>query len=231
MTGLIIESLPLMLLGALNAYAVTIVSMIIGLPIGLILALMRISGNRNLKTFALIYIEVWRAVPFIVEIFIVFFILPPLLNQWFQIDISAFQTMVIGSTLWTSANSAEVFRGAIQSVPFGQTEAAISLGMTYFQRLRLVIFPQALKITLPPMIGIFTLVLKGTAIGFIIDFRDLIRMGQIAIERLYIHERTLASIEIYTIIMIIFFLMCYPLSQLSLYFERKLSTSNGEKSK
>ena len=139
--------------------------------------------------------------------------------------------MVIGSTLWTSANSAEVFRGAIQSVPFGQTEAAISLGMTYFQRLRLVIFPQALKITLPPMIGIFTLVLKGTAIGFIIDFRDLIRMGQIAIERLYIHERTLASIEIYTIIMIIFFLMCYPLSQLSLYFERKLSTSNGEKSK
>ena len=231
MTELVIESLPLMLLGALNAFAVTIASLIIGVPVGLILALMRISEKRKFKTFALIYIEVWRAVPFIVEIFIVFFILPPLLNQWFQIDISAFQTMVIGSTLWTSANSAEVFRGAIQSIPFGQTEAAISLGMSYFQRLRLVIFPQALKITLPPMIGIFTLVLKGTAIGFIIDFRDLIRMGQIAIERIYIQERTLASLEIYTIIMIIYFLMCYPLSQISLYFERKLSTSNGEKLK
>jgi polar amino acid transport system permease protein len=231
MTELLIESLPLMLIGALNAYAVTIVSMIIGVPLGLILALMRISEKRKLKTFALIYIEVWRAVPFIVEIFIVFFILPPLLNQWFQIDISTFETMVFGSTLWASANSAEVFRGAIQSIPFGQTEAAISLGMSYIQRLRLVIFPQALKITLPPMIGIFTLVLKGTAIGFIIDFRELIRMGQIAIERLYIHERTLASLEIYTIIMIIYFLMCYPLSQLSLYFERKLSTANGEKSK
>jgi len=231
MTELLIESLPLMLLGALNAFAVTIASLIIGVPVGLILALMRISEKRKLKIFALIYIEVWRAVPFIVEIFIVFFILPPLLNQWFQIDISAFQTMVIGSTLWTSANSAEVFRGAIQSIPLGQTEAAISLGMSYFQRLRLVIFPQALKITLPPMIGIFTLVLKGTAIGFIIDFRDLIRMGQIAIERIYIQERILASLEIYTIIMIIYFFMCYPLSQLSLYFERKLSTSNGEKSK
>jgi polar amino acid transport system permease protein len=227
MTGLLIESLPLMLLGALNAYAVTVISMIMGVSIGLILSLMRISKDRRIRTFALIYIEIWRAVPFIVELFIVFFILPPLLNQYFNFSISAFQTMVIGSTLWASANSAEVFRGAFRSIPKGQTEAALSLGMNYIQRLRLVIFPQALKITLAPMIGIFTLVLKGTAIGFIIDFRDLIRMGQIAIERLYIQERTLASLEIYTIIMIIYFIMCYPLSQLSLYFERKLIT-NGE---
>ncbi|CAB1076283.1 hypothetical protein D1AOALGA4SA_4080 [Olavius algarvensis Delta 1 endosymbiont] len=229
MTGLILESLPLMLLGALNAFSVTVVSMIIGVPIGLMLALMRISERRKLKTFALIYIEVWRAGPFIVEIFIVFFILPPLLNQWFRFDISAFQTMVFGSTLWTSANSAEVFRGAIKSIPAGQSEAALSLGMNYVQRFRHVILPQAFKITLPPMIGIFTLVLKGTAIGFIIDFREVIRMGQIAIERLYMQERILASLEIYTIIMLIYFLMCYPLSQLSLYFERKLSKSNSLK--
>jgi len=218
-----------MLLGAFNAFLVTLVSMVIGVPIGLLLALMRISERPRLKMFALVYIEVWRAVPFIVEIFLVFFILPPLLNQWFRFDITAFQTMVFGSTLWTSANSAEVFRGAIKSIPFGQSEAAVSLGMNYVQRFRHVILPQAFKITLPPMIGIFTLVLKGTAIGFIIDFREVIRMGQIAIERLYMQERTLASLEIYTIIMLIYFFMCYPLSQLSLYLERKLSRSKSKK--
>jgi polar amino acid transport system permease protein len=101
--------------------------------------------------------------------------------------------------------------------------------MNYVQRFRHVILPQAFKITLPPMIGIFTLVLKGTAIGFIIDFREVIRMGQIAIERLYMQERTLASLEIYTIIMLIYFFMCYPLSQLSLYIERKLSRSKSKK--
>jgi polar amino acid transport system permease protein len=222
MTDLVLESLPLLLIGARNTFSVSIVSMIIGIPIGLALALLRLSNIAWVKKLALIYIEVWRAVPFIVELLIVFFILPPILNKYLQIQISAFDAMVIGSVLWTSANSAEVFRGAIQSLPYGQTEAAVSLGMNYFQRMRHVVFPQAMRLTLPPMLGLFTLVLKGTAIGFIIDYRELIRMGQISIERLFMQGRVLASFEIYTIIMILYFLMCYPLSLLSLYFERRI---------
>jgi polar amino acid transport system permease protein len=76
---------------------------------------------------------------------------------------------------------------------------------------------------LPPMIGLFTLLLKGTAIGFIIEFRELIRVGQITIERLIMVRRETASIEIYTLIMILYFLMCYPLTRLSAYFEKKLA--------
>jgi polar amino acid transport system permease protein len=220
MIEMLIETLPLLLKGARNALSVTIVSMIIALPLGLLIGLMRMSKVVWVQKFALLYIEIWRAVPFIVELLFVYFVLPQIVKRWFQIEIRAFDAMVLGCVLWTTATSAEVFRGAIQAIPFGQTEAAVALGMSYFQRMRLVIMPQALKISL---IGLYTLVLKGTAVGFIIDYRELVRMAQIAIERLFMEGRTSASIEIYTVIMIMYFVMCYPLSQLSLYFERKLA--------
>jgi polar amino acid transport system permease protein len=222
MIDILVESLPLLILGAKNTFLVTIVSVVIGLPIGFIFGLLRMSKIRSIQKISLIYIEVWRAVPFIVELLLIFFVLPPILNKFFKFEISAFEAMVIGSVLWTSANSAEVFRAAIQSLPYGQTEAAISLGMSYYQRMRLIILPQALKFTLPPLVGIFTLVLKGTAIGFIIDYRELIRMGQITIERVYMQNHVLASFEIYTIIMILYFCMCYPLSLVSLFLERRI---------
>jgi len=219
----VIESLPALLFGAKNALSVTIVSMIIAIPLGLLLGLMRLSKIAGVQKFTLLYIEIWRAVPFVVELLFIFFVLPEIARRWFRLDIKAFHAMVVGMVLWTSANSAEVFRGAVQAIPFGQTEAAIALGMSYFQRMRLVIMPQAVRITLPPLIGLFTLVLKGTAIGFIIEYRELIRMGQMIIERLFVEGRISASIEIYTVIMIMYFIMCYPLTQLSLYFERQLA--------
>ena len=95
--------------------------------------------------------------------------------------------------------------------------------MNYFKRMRLVILPQTFRATLPPSIGIFTLMLKGTAIGFMIEYRELIRMGQITIERLFMEGVQSASIEIYSIIMLMYFIMIYPLSKLSLYLEGRLS--------
>jgi polar amino acid transport system permease protein len=95
--------------------------------------------------------------------------------------------------------------------------------MTYSQRMRLIILPQAVKIMIPPMIGLFTLLLKGTAIGFIIEYRELIRVGQITIERLVMTGNKFASIQIYSLIMIMYFMMCYPLSRISTYYEKKLA--------
>jgi len=219
----LVQNLPFLLGGAKNTFVLSVVSMIISVVLGTIFGLMRLSKTGWLRSVALIYIEIWRGIPMIVSILFTYFAMPEIIRIWTNIEISAFTAMLIACVLWTSANAAEILRGAIQAIPFGQSEAAEALGMNYFQRMRLIIVPQAVKIMIPPMIGLFTLLLKGTAIGFIIGYRELIRTGQITIERLVMGGRPSASIEIYTIIIIMYFIMCYPLSRYSLYYEKKLS--------
>ncbi len=181
------------------------------------MGLMRLAGLSILRRVSLAYIEFFRGVPMIVTILFTFFAFPILAGSILPFEINEFNAMLIACVLWTSANAAEIVRGAVQAIPFGQTEAATALGMNYIQRMRLVILPQAVKIMVPPMIGLFTLLLKGTAIGFIIGYMELLRITQITV------ERTMASIQIYTVAMVIYFIMCYPLTQLSLYFERRLA--------
>lgn len=217
------ENAPFLLMGAKNTFVLSVLAMILSVIIGTTFGLMRLAKSRVLNAVALSYIELWRGIPMIVSILFVYFALPELSRRVVNFNISPFWAMLIACVLWTSANAAEIVRGAVQAIPFGQTEAAIALGMSYFTRMRLVIMPQAVKIMIPPMIGLFTLLLKGTAIGFIIEYRELIRVGQITIERLVVGGRQSASIEIYTIIMIMYFIMCYPLSRFSLYYERKLT--------
>lgn len=217
------ENLPFLLMGAKNTFWLSIVAMLMSIVIGTVFGLMRFTKNTVLRTLALAYIELWRGIPMIVSILFVYFALPELLRTIVRINISSFMAMLIACVFWTSANAAEIVRGGVQAISFGQTEAATALGMTYFQRMRLVIMPQAVRIMIPPMIGLFTLLLKGTAIGFIIEYRELIRVGQITIERLVAGGHHMASIQIYTVIMIMYFAMCYPLSRFSLYYERKLT--------
>ena len=217
------DNLPLLLPGAWNTISVSVLSMAISLAIAFVVGLTRLSKNRAVDFLSLAYIEVWRGVPMIITILFTYFALPRLLRGIFRVDLDSFTAMLVACVLWTSANAAEVVRGAVQAIPFGQGEAAEALGMSYLQRMRLVIMPQAVMIMLPPMIGIFNLLLQGTAIGFMIEYRELVRVGQITIERLVMAGNRNASIEIYTLIMILYFVMCYPLSKLSAHFERKLA--------
>ena len=217
------ENLPLLLPGAWNTLSVSVLSMAIALLIAFAVGLSRLSRSRLVAFLSLSYIEVWRGVPMIITILFTYFALPRLLRGLVRLDLDSFSAMLIACVLWTSANAAEVVRGAVQAIPFGQSEAAEALGMSYLQRMRLVIMPQAVKIMLPPLIGIFNLLLQGTAIGFMIEYRELVRVGQITIERLVMAGNRNASIEIYTLVMILYFVMCYPLSKLSSHLERKLA--------
>lgn len=223
MIDMLQENLPFLLGGAKNTFVLSIISMVISMIVGVAVGMMRLSKTSWLRSIALVYVEIWRGIPMIVTILFVYFAFPEIIRVLFQADISSFNAMLVACVLWTSANAAEIVRGAIQAIPFGQTEAAEALGMNYLLRMRLVVMPQAVKIMIPPMIGLFTLLLKGTAIGFLIEYRELIRVGQITIERLVAEGRYSASIEIYSIIMIMYFVMCYPLSRFSMYYEKKLA--------
>lgn len=216
------ENFQFLMMGAWNTLLLSVSAMFISLIIGTVFALLRLSKSFVARQFALWYIEFWRGVPMIVTILIVYFAFPEIV-RYVGLEISSFNAMLVACIFWTSANAAEIIRGGILSLPTGQTEAAMSLGMNYFLRMRLIILPQAMKLMIAPMIGLFTLLLKGTAIGFIIEYRELIRVAQITIERMVISGDNMASFKVYTIVMILYFVMCYPLSRFSMYWERKLA--------
>lgn len=216
------DNFGFLMMGAWNTLRLSVLAMLISVTIGTVLALLRLSKSVFASQIALYYVEFWRGVPMIVTILLVYFAFPGMVS-FLGLDISSFNAMLIACVFWTSANAAEIVRGGILSLPYGQKEAALSLGMNYFQQMRLVIFPQAIRIMIPPMIGLFTLLLKGTAIGFIIEYRELIRVSQITIERMVISGDHMASIKVYSIVMILYFIMCYPFSRFSLYWEKKLA--------
>jgi polar amino acid transport system permease protein len=149
-------------------------------------------------------VEGLRAVPLLLQIFFIFFGLPAV-----GLRIPTFPAAVLALSLWMMANTAEVVRGGIQSIPRGQTEAARSTGLSAVQALRFVVIPQALRRMLPPHVGLCTILIKDTSLAAIIGVFELTRAAQETI------ERTFRSFEIYLLAAALYFCLSYPLSLLA----------------
>ena len=207
------QSLGYLLQGARWTLEISATVIVTGTLLGLILGLLRVAPWPRVKRAVTAVVECVRAVPLLLQMFFVFFGLPAL-----GLKMPVFLSAVLAMTLWMGANTAEVFRGAIQSIPKGQTEAALSTGLTYSQTMRHVLFPQALRRMLPPFVGLCTILIKDTSLAAIIGVFELTRAAQETI------ERTFRSFEIYLFVAAIYFLICFPLTSLSRGLERRLAT-------
>lgn len=156
-------------------------------------------------------VEFIRAVPLLLQIFFIFFGLPTI-----GVKIPTYPAAVLAMSLWMMANTAEVVRGGIQSIPRGQTEAARSTGLSGLQTMRYVVFPQAIRRMLPPFVGLCTILIKDTSLAAIIGVFELTRAAQETI------ERTFRSFEIYMLAAAIYFCISYPLSLLAKHAEARL---------
>jgi len=162
------------------------------------------------------YVEVWRGLPIIVTLFFIFFMLPAV-----GINLPAFYAALIGLTLWTSANCAEITRGAVKSIPHGQHMAALALGLSWAQSMRWVVLPQAYRRMLPPLVSLLTNLVQSTALVYIIGILELTRSANVQRERLAILGDS-HSLEIYGAVMVVYFLICLPLTRASAHLERRL---------
>jgi polar amino acid transport system permease protein len=209
----------------MSAIAVT-ASVIIGVVLGIVLTI------DFLPTRALIrlYIEVWRGLPLIVTILIIFFVPPALFGTDFKF--SAVISGAIGLTLWGSAQVAEATRGAVRSIPSEQHEAAAALGFGWVGRQTYVIFPQALRRLLPPVVTLLVGIIQNTTLVAVIGGADLAGTGQRQIERLGaappIGLGEIHSVDIYGAIMIAFFVISFPLTRLAAYLERRLDVGRAD---
>ncbi len=189
-------------------------SALVGILLGTLLTIRWLPSRALIR----LYVEVWRGLPIIVTIFLIFFALPGLAD----IRFSAFEAATIGLTLWGSAQVAEATRGAVESIPREQHEAAAALGFGWVGRHVNVILPQALRRLLPPMVGLLVNVIQNTTVAAIIGVAEVLETGNRSVERLTFTTFESHAFEIFAGVMLIFFIISFPLTRLAAYLERRL---------
>ena len=197
------------------------VAILFSLPLGILLALGRRSEMPIIRTICIAFIELWRAVPLITVLFMASFMLPLFAPE--GVNFNELMRALIGFTMFSSAYMAEVVRGGLQALPKGQNEAAQALGLNYWQSMRLIILPQALKIVIPGIVNTFIGLFKDTALVSIIGLFDLLLVAKASVT----DAKWLGlEHEAYIFVAIIYFVFCFSMSRYSLWLERKLDTGH-----
>jgi His/Glu/Gln/Arg/opine family amino acid ABC transporter permease subunit len=209
---LILNSLgPLAKAAITKTIPLTIISFVIGLVIALVVALARLSSNVIVSNIARFYISVIRGTPLLVQLFIVFFALPEL-----GIRIDPFPAAVIAFSLNVGGYAAEIIRGAIQSIPKGQWEAAETIGLDYVNSLRRIILPQATRVAVPPLSNTLISLVKDTSLASTILVTELLRQAQI------IAAPTFEFFALYGTAAVYYWVICLVLSFGQSRLERRL---------
>lgn len=182
--------------------------------VGLIIALARTSDNPLARKLSIGFIQLFRGTPLLLQLFLVFFGAPVI-----GLDINPWLAAAVALTLNSGAFLAEIWRGCIEAIPRGQWEAAEALGLSYRDKMRDIVLPQAMKIAVPPTVGYLVQIVKGTSLAAIIGFTELTRAGQI------INNATFQPMLVFSVVAVIYFLLCWPLSLLAARLERKLALS------
>ncbi|BCH16632.1 MULTISPECIES: amino acid ABC transporter permease [unclassified Mesorhizobium] len=179
---------------------------------GLVIALARTSELSALRKTAAGYISVFQGTPLLMQLFVVYYGIALL-----GVSVEAWVAVAIAFTLHASAFLGEVWRGGIQAIPRGQTEAANALGLHYVSRMKDVVLPQAFKVSLPATIGFLVQLIKGTSLAAIVGFIELARAGQI------VSNQTYRPLLIFGIVGAIYFIICWPLSLYGARLENRMA--------
>lgn len=205
-----------LLTGAQWTVILSAIGLALGAAAGLAIALARTSANGVLKRSAGGYIALFQGTPLLMQLFITYYGLVLV-----GLKLEAWMAVAIGFTLHASAFLGEIWRGAIDAVPRGQTEAANALGMSYLARMRHVVLPQALRISLPATVGFAVQLIKGTSLAAIVGFTELARSGSI------VSNQTFKPLMVYAIVGAIYFAMCWPLSLYGKRLEGRLAAGSA----
>ncbi|WGV59998.1 amino acid ABC transporter permease [Brevibacillus brevis] len=209
----IVDALPVLAQGSVVTLKITIISLFFALLIGLLFGLMSTTRSKLLRGIATAYVDFLRGTPLLVQIFFIYFGLPPVLD----IKIPETTAGILALSLNAGAYLAEIFRGGILSIDKGQMEAARSLGLSHGKAMRLVILPQAVRRMIPAFVNQFIVTLKDTSLLTVIGIRELMNSGEIII------SSNFRSFEIWAVVAVFYFLMIYILSLLSRSLERRFA--------
>jgi len=202
---------PLIGAATLRTLQISVVSIVLGSFLGAVAGLMRVQPLRPVRFLAASYVELLRNIPLMLVLYLIYFGL----GAFFPV--SPFWAAVIGLSVFEGAYVAEIVRAGIESVDRGQMEAARSLGMSWFQSMRHVIVPQAVRRSLPPLTGQFVSLVKDSSLASLVSYEELMLVGR------QINSRIFSPFEVFLTIGAIYFVICLTLSLLSRWQEARLA--------
>jgi polar amino acid transport system permease protein len=200
-----------LLLAARWTVALSLIAFAGGGAVGLALLAARLRGWPGVATAVSAYVQVFQGTPLLIQLFLAYFGL-----GLFGINVSPWIAAGGALTLYASAYLAEIWRGCVDAIPRGQWEAADSLALSFGEKLRHVVAPQALRIAVAPTVGFLVQVIKGTALASIIGFVELTKTGTM------ITNATFRPFTVYACVALMYFALCWPVSAFSKRLERKM---------
>ncbi|WP_431128777.1 amino acid ABC transporter permease [Variovorax paradoxus] len=200
-------------------FALSAIGCVVGFSLGFLLAAVRLDtrpAGRPLRVASTVFIELFRRIPFLVTLMLVFFIF-----QGLNADLAMFTVALISVCLIATAFIAEIVRSGLESVHRNQWDAAVAMNFSYLQTLRLVIVPQAWKIILPPVFGFFVLFIKDTALASQIGVVELAFAGKT------MNNKGFSATLVYGTVLALYFMLSYPLARFGKHLEKKLAPTRN----
>lgn len=205
------EVFPFLLKGARVTLTLTLVSLAFGIALGLLIGLARVAVNPVVRNAAVVYVEVVRGTPLLMQLIFIYYGLPSV-----GINLDAYSAGILGLSLNSAAYVGEIFRAGIQSIAKGQVEAARASGLTYTQSMRYVVLPQALRVVLPPLTNEFVDMLKDTSLVSTLAVAELLRVGR---EMQAWKSNTFSP---FAGVALIYLAMTIPMTKLARHFEKRM---------
>ncbi len=201
------------------AVVTLIASIVIGVTLGVIIGMTEGHWVRRPIRGA---VELLRAVPLIVNVYFVFFVAPQL-----GIALSPYMAAVVSLSLWGGANATEIVRGGLQAVPRHQRRSARALGLQEWEVFLLILLPQAMRSVLPALAGLMTLLIQSTATASLVGVPEFLQISRLIVERTTVMDGIDPSFGVYGFVLLIYFVLCSPLTALSRALERRLARQAG----
>lgn len=202
--------------GLLVTLKIGFIAVVITIVAGFVIGIIRTSKNKMVQLPFRIYLELFRIIPILVWLFVIYYIVP----ANFELSLSSETVALIVFSLWGTAEMSDIVRGAVISLPKHQLESSKALGLSIVQMYQYVLIPQAIKRVIPSMINLITRMVKTTALLTMIGVVEVIKVGQQIIEVNNSHYPTIAF-WVYGLLFFLYFCICFPLSQLSRKLEQK----------
>ena len=207
-----LSSLPALLRGFLNTLLLGLLSIGIGIPVGLMISLVRLYAPKPFRLLAVGYIDIFRALPVLVVLILIYYALP-----FLGIRLSSWASAVMAFAIVMAAYSAEVFRSGIESIPGGQFEAAQALGLPFLLTLRKVVLPQAIRVVIPPMTSNCVSMFKDTSLASTVALPELLKEATNA-QSLYANPSPLIGAAL------VYLIFLWPMVRLVSLLERRFKT-------
>ena len=211
------EYIWVLLRGLATTLEFTVICILLGVALAFFICLLRISRFRVLRIISTAYVEFFRCTPVLIQLFWIFFCLPIIIG----VESNNFASAVIALTLFMGAIGSETFRSAIQGISRDQLDTGAALGLSTTQRIRYILFPQAIRISIPTLLSNCVSLFKESALVSTVGMSDLMYVGQ------NVSNTTARPVEILTTVALLYFIVAFPLTRLVSLVERRLANKIG----